>query len=118
MNKLGIHPFGHDCAISAIDHKDKNIHAISLEKITRFKHDYRFIEPLLKKHFQLNSDTKLVFAMKEVSPEMVKHFERQYVADINFRKYKKTLSSNSSSVSPNSSSLLLPRGIFSFTNFG
>ncbi len=98
MNKLGIHPFGHDCAISAIDHKDKNIHAISLEKITRFKHDYRFIEPLLKKHFQLNSDTKLVFAMKEVSPEMVKHFEKQYVADINFRKYKKTLSSNSSSL--------------------
>ena len=98
MNKLGIHPFGHDCAIGAIDHKDKDIHAISLEKITRFKHDYRFIEPLLKKYFQINSDTKLVFAMKEVSPERVKHFEKQYAADINFRKYEKILSSDSSNM--------------------
>ena len=98
MNKLGIHPFGHDCAISTIDHKEKNIHAISLEKITRFKHDYRFIEPLLKQYFPMDRDTKLIFAMKEVSPEMVKHFEKQYAMDINFRKYKKTLSSDSSNI--------------------
>ena len=98
MSKLGIHPFGHDCAISVIDHKGKNIQAISLEKLTRFKHDYRFIEPLLEKHFVIKRDTHLIFAMKEVSPEMVKHFEKQYAADINFRKYKKVLSSSSSSI--------------------
>lgn len=98
MNKLGIHPFGHDCAIGAIDHKNKNIYAISLEKITRFKHDYRFVEPLFEKYFSIDCDTKLIFAMKEVSPDMVKYFRKKYAADISFRKYKSILRSNSPSI--------------------
>lgn len=98
MNKIGIHPFGHDCAVAFIDHDNKDIRAMSLEKLTRFKHDYRFVEPLLKRLFPVNRETKFVFAMKEVSPEMVKYFDKKYHADVNFWKYKNIIKSDSPSI--------------------
>lgn len=96
--KVGIHPFGHDCAVACIDHKSKKIRAISLERLTRFKHDYRFIEPLLKSFFPIGKDTKILFASKEVSPSMVEYFNRRYYADVRFRAYKKILRSNTSNL--------------------
>ena len=68
--KYGIHPFGHDSAVVSIDHANKTIQAISLERITRFKHDYRFVKILFDSYFSVDCDTEIVCAMKEVSPGM------------------------------------------------
>ena len=42
VKTIGIHPYGHDSAVTIIDNDNKDIFSISLERLTRSKHDYRF----------------------------------------------------------------------------
>lgn len=93
--KIAIHPFGHDSSICIIDHTKKNIFATSTERLTRFKHDYRFVDLLLKKYTEMNDKTKVIFSLKDVNVERIPYGNKRHEFDIILNKYKKIMNSNS-----------------------
>ena len=99
MKKLGIHPFGHDSAICIIDHEKKDIFAISLERITRFKHDYRFAHPLLEQFCDIDEETKFVISMLDVNVDRIEFGEKNYQLDNLTKKHKSVLKSDKSKIS-------------------
>ena len=88
---IGVHPFGHDSAVAIIDHENKDVFGLSLERVTRFKHDYRFVEPLISGFFPLDENSKIVFAMKDVSEKLIEHFNKRYSYDVKLKPIKKIL---------------------------
>ncbi len=98
MKKIGMHPFGHDSSICIVDHQKKDIFAVSLERITRFKHDYRFAEPLLEQFCKIEKDTKFVISMLDVNTDRIKYGEKQFKLDNLLKKHKLILKSNKSKI--------------------
>lgn len=78
MNKIGIHPFSHDSSICMINHEKKEIFAISTERVSRFKHDYRFVSPLLSKFCDINNRTKFVMSLEDVNVKYIEYFNNKY----------------------------------------
>lgn len=75
---VGIHPYGHDSSIAIIDLGRQDIYAYNLERFTRFKHDYRFCDLLIRDAVQNFEFTQIAVASNEVSVEIIQHFNNVY----------------------------------------
>jgi carbamoyltransferase len=93
MNKIGAHPLGHDSSICTIDHAKKDIFAISTERVSRFKHDYRFVSALLENFCKIDINTKLVISFREINTDRIKYGNLKYELDLILKKYKNTIKS-------------------------
>ncbi len=96
MKKIGMHPLGHDSSICTIDHKSREIFAISLERVTRFKHDYRFVAPLLEKFCAIDTDTKFLIALQDVNVDRITYGNKKYTIDLLLKKHKSIFKSKNS----------------------
>ena len=63
MRVLGVNSIGNDHAIFLIDLIKEDIFAISLERITRIKHDKKGIEIILREYAEELSNIDLVLSL-------------------------------------------------------
>lgn len=75
---LGVHPFGHDSSVAMIDCNKKEIFGVSLERLTRKKHDYRFFLPIVEKLFEVEPGCKITFSSNEVSVEEIERYNQYF----------------------------------------
>jgi len=99
MNKIGIHPFSHDSSICMINHEKKEIFAISTERVSRFKHDYRFVSPLLNKFCDINKDTKFVISLNDVNVNYIEYFDNKFKLNNILKVHKSLLKLSKSKIS-------------------
>ena len=96
MNKIGIHPFSHDSSICMINHDEKEIFAISTERVSRYKHDYRFVAPLLDKFCDINKDTKILVSIDDVNVKYIEYFNIKYKLSTILKPHRVYLNSSKS----------------------
>ena len=99
MNKIGIHPFSHDSSICMINHDKREIFAISTERVTRFKHDYRFVSPLLSKFCEINNRTKFVMSLEDVNVKYIEYFNNKYKLNKILKAHKSLFKLSNSKIS-------------------
>lgn len=82
MSKVvGVHFVGHDSAVAVIDIEAKDIFALSLERVTRVKHDARAPIPLLQNHTRQSNSDSYCFSYTDLNWRQIAYFDIEHQLD-------------------------------------
>lgn len=87
IKKMGIQPYGHDSTVVIVDHEKKDIICFILERLTRVKHDYRFVGPILDELSEsIDEECKLLCSCHDVDVKLIDYFRLMYERSVLLKK--------------------------------